>query len=702
MKSIIISILPYLRTYHSSVQGQATWIVGCLLCVWIWIGTPPALVNIQATQTAIESIENELATHRSAREKAVEATLILDGPRGDFEKRGIALSSVPPQQQQAQAAELAADIRVWEAAARAAEAERTTLKRYDELLMARTRALGPRAEQLRAATWPIVEHLKLYPPPWGQRVDWHAPASDFFATRALSLEQGLHPEQAAIEAGRSTYALKQLLALDTVYATELQRYAQQLTTVVQQSGASPALIQYVLTALLSFSILCIFMTALALYTTTTPSWTIIAAIVTLAGWWISSNLVGALMAGIGLIMLISYAPGLAALLPLLSIPMYYRPRSLGPWNFPVSETLIGLISVGIITGVIWRKHHGVALDWKPSRMIIYAAGGLAIAAAISFLSPLLVAERPALRELRRMIIEPSLWAILVSMLINQQRIRPHQLVWTFIFSTAWIAGDGLIRAGLGSGIWATGTVPRLTGLLPSSTAFGVYVGAGCAAALSIAITASTRRFQLAAWCLVPILATATLLSFTRGAWLGLAGVLLAVLIHQKRWKWLSWGIGLASATVVGLLLQPAWAVRILRLDEATETARLLIWKSSLQVIQTAPMTGAGLDQFAYLDAQRFGIPQIRFLTLSHPHNLLLDLWIQLGFTGICLVVCFIGCSGYWLWKARQHVSAYATAMILLQLCIHGMVDQTMSGGDLWYVWWMIGIIAGTYKEYLYE
>jgi hypothetical protein len=45
------------------------------------------------------------------------------------------------------------------------------LRRYDDNLMAWTRSLGAGSESLRDETWPIVEHLKLYPKPVGLVAD---------------------------------------------------------------------------------------------------------------------------------------------------------------------------------------------------------------------------------------------------------------------------------------------------------------------------------------------------------------------------------------------------------------------------------------------------------------------------------------------------------------------------------------------------
>ena len=141
-----------------------------------------------------------------------------------------------------------------------------------------------------------------------------------------------------------------------------------------------------------------------------------------------------------------------------------------------------------------------------------------------------------------------------------------------------------------------------------------------------------------------------------------------------------------------LLLVPKLGQRLLRLDEQTGSARQIIWNSGWNVIEAAPLTGAGLDQFAYLSAQTYAIPQIRFLTISHPHNLWLDIWIQLGLLGIGLISIALVVTAKRIWQHRHTTTIITTGSIIWYLYIHGMVDQTMFSGDLWYLWWMAGII----------
>ena len=156
---------------------------------------------------------------------------------------------------------------------------------------------------------------------------------------------------------------------------------------------------------------------------------------------------------------------------------------------------------------------------------------------------------------------------------------------------------------------------------------------------------------------------------------------------------------LAAAGAAGLagalfgLIRPALLARLLRLGEGTGAARREIWAAARAAIDDSPWLGLGLDQFSHVDPARYGIPQIRFLTLAHPHNLVFDVWLQLGLLGVAAVGLLIGLAGQRLWAARRDPFALAAGAILVDLVVHGMLDQTLLGGDMIYVWLLVLLVA---------
>ncbi|HYF66025.1 MAG TPA: O-antigen ligase family protein, partial [Herpetosiphonaceae bacterium] len=610
-----LSLAPALADLRRALASPRSWLTLALLlalALWSWLDSPPPLVSANAPADALAAARGAADQRAAERSAAVAAVAPLDGPRGDFERRGVALRDLDPSGRAQAAGELAADVRLVEAAARAAAAERESLRAYDDALMARTRDLGPVAETLRSATWPIVEHLKLYPPPLGTRADWVPADAAFFAARAAVLDSGSLDEQvsAAIEVGRSTYAQRQLRDLDATYRLELDRYAEQLAA--RQSAADPSHspLRLGLSLLIGLTWVGLLFCSLILLSRGEPDGAIMAGYVALASWFVA-GLPLAWLGAAGIVVAIAMRPALAGMLPLAAVPLYFRPRAVGALRFPLNETLFGLIAAGLALhlALSWRA------GWRPRfrrdwlarhRSLLVLLGLLAVAAALSLLAPPLVDGRVALRELRRTIIEPAIWAAICSWLLWRGDLSPRLLIWSLLVPAAWVAADGLARFVLGQGVWSTGGVPRLIGLLPSSTSLGVYLGAALAGALGLALCRSAER--LPAILLALPLGAGVLLTFTRGAWIGVAAAVALVGLAQGRWRPL-----VAAAAAAGLagaafgLIRPALLARLLRVGEGTGAARREIWAAARAAVEDSPWLGLGLDQFSHVDPARYGI-----------------------------------------------------------------------------------------------
>ncbi|HST06199.1 MAG TPA: hypothetical protein VLQ48_15910 [Chloroflexia bacterium] len=133
-----------------------------------------------------------------------------------------------------------------QAYALAGEAYFNQVKHYDDELMSWTRSLGADSESLRPDTWPIVEYLKLYPPPIGEKAEYSNVASASISGAATMLgstspgpydQDTLSQYQSDInqlrEAGRS---IEYIESLHAQYRTFLNNYDTKLQVVA--SGAS--------------------------------------------------------------------------------------------------------------------------------------------------------------------------------------------------------------------------------------------------------------------------------------------------------------------------------------------------------------------------------------------------------------------------------------------------------------------------------
>jgi hypothetical protein len=103
--------------------------------------------------------------------------------------------------------------------AQAGETYFQTLSHYDDELMAWTRSLGAQSDALRPDTWPIVEYLKVYPPPVGESTDY----KDVTASQVASDTASLQMHLAALQEGSGSADLAAALNQDVAAVREAGR-----------------------------------------------------------------------------------------------------------------------------------------------------------------------------------------------------------------------------------------------------------------------------------------------------------------------------------------------------------------------------------------------------------------------------------------------------------------------------------------------
>ncbi|MDQ6694646.1 MAG: O-antigen ligase family protein, partial [Chloroflexota bacterium] len=194
-----------------------------------------------------------------------------------------------------------------------------------------------------------------------------------------------------------------------------------------------------------------------------------------------------------------------------------------------------------------------------------------------------------------------------------------------------------------------------------------------------------------------------LASFARGAWIGVFAAVLAVaLITRARSLMIALGAGLLA----GLVSLPFVKIdRILSIfdfstQDNTTVARKEIWTAALKIIRDHPITGIGQDQFIYQDP-KYGVPQARLFTTSHPHNFLLDFWLRLGLPGLAWILAALGLFFYGaikLWRGHKGTAVGALILGLIasmvDFAVHGLLDMAYFTMDLALTFWLtMGILA---------
>ena len=194
-----------------------------------------------------------------------------------------------------------------------------------------------------------------------------------------------------------------------------------------------------------------------------------------------------------------------------------------------------------------------------------------------------------------------------------------------------------------------------------------------------------------------------LVSFSKGAVLG--GLVALVVLALGGREHLPAGIRRLLLPLIGaalaLAVVAALVLGVERINPlgATSAIRLSTWASALAMLRDHPVFGVGLDQFVLL-YPRYIDPALaatneRFT--SHPHNLLLDIWLRMGLLGL---VTFGGLlARFWrrlapaLRRGFAAPLAVGLAAAMAAALTHGLVDNFYFVPDLAFAFWLFLALA---------
>lgn len=377
-------------------------------------------------------------------------------------------------------------------------------------------------------------------------------------------------------------------------------------------------------------------------------------------------------------------------------PFYRFPKQFGGPEFVLSEVLI------LAAAATWvgRQAFQLATGRLGLRELVrdlhqaLVPAGPPVLLGVATLS-LLWAEYPhvALREYRRVVLEP-----LVFYFLALQTVRPNEL-------PGWVFG-GFTVAGAVVGLYtlyhyyfvgvteATGGVERALAIYHSPNALALYLGKLIPPALVLAAGWGGWG-RLAAGFTAAAGLWALWLTYSRGAWLGLAAAIaagFALLARQRRVvAVLVLLVALVLVGVLGFTLAPG------RFG-ADETARrrLYIWEAAVRMIRDRPLTGVGLDNFLYLYRERYMPPEAwQEPDISHPHNIVLDFWVRLGIGGVFALILL----QFEFWRRVLHLAhtegvelrltGAVSGAAMADLLVHGLFDNSYFLIDLAYLFWFM-------------
>ncbi len=437
----------------------------------------------------------------------------------------------------------------------------------------------------------------------------------------------------------------------------------------------------------------------------------------------------------------------ALLVVLVTVPLFLIPAEIGgirdrPVRLPLHEVALLLITGAVI--VRWLARHvwygtmpgwasrrplpGPVLRWSavqyhiPAVLLVFA-GVLGVVWAVP------EGRSAALRELRWLIVEPLLFYILLTAAFRRPgavgtRNQAYAL-GVFILSGAVVTVVGLLQFVGVDLVWLFGTKQvvvasvvaepglwRVTSVYGSPNNLGLYLGRVWPLAAAMLTEApepkpiGTHRRWGRTCCFAGgtvLCLTGLVVSFSRGAWLGVGAALIVLVFPHIGWRWGQRRVlgGVALGATLMLIIGLAFSLRG-GLASANPLMRLSFWREALWLIQQHPL-GIGLDQFFYYHNPVYGRSQLSPLqlasvdpTAAHPHNLILDIWLRVGPLGSMafawLILHFVqqtrapghaAQDGYAARRARGALAAMVAALV------HGLVDNFYFVPDLAFSFWLL-------------
>lgn len=241
--------------------------------------------------------------------------------------------------------------------------------------------------------------------------------------------------------------------------------------------------------------------------------------------------------------------------------------------------------------------------------------------------------------------------------------------------------------------------------LAAAMAVGIWHTRRGDEATGVSLAMAERRstgvaFFFAACALLSL--TGVVVSFSRGAWLAsvvAAGVLgIGWLLYRSQHRqavgwWVLALVGVLIAGMIGLALTLRGGP-----GGGSVDARLLLWRETLVYLRQHPF-GLGPDQFYYYHNPAFGRSAIDPSLIgtseefaAHPHNLILDTWVNVGPPGVLafglLLVRFYRNALITLKTWREVVMVGALAAMTAAL-FHGLVDRFYFVPDLAIAFWVL-------------
>lgn len=436
--------------------------------------------------------------------------------------------------------------------------------------------------------------------------------------------------------------------------------------------------------------------------------------------YINPALIITIIAIVALFILIYHRLELGVILAVFWSPFFLFPVELYQFAFPIAEVIL-LITVGamLLRGLAnyaedhqmmpkamrkWKWHN--LLNPIDIVMIVWLILGLFGVFIATY-------RNPAITDFRTMFLEPFLLYMLIRMVGNNHKTLIRILDVLLLAGVA-VAGIGIVMWLSGQSIiTAEDGVSRLASVYGSPNNVGLILGRCIPIALAWMLIRTDNTRWLMGIGTFLVMSIALILTQSAGAlFIGVPVGIMTVIILSLRKKAILPILGILILIAAGAIIasQSPRFERLVDMTSGTNFYRLRAWQSAVNIIQDAPITGIGLDQYLYYFRDGYMLPDAwQEPNLSHPHNIILDFWVRVGIFGVLWLMIFVWIWGKTAWHVYQYWFASKNKMMLAliigiigsmaNLLAHGLVDNSLYVLDLAMVFAvLVGITAVSYRK----
>lgn len=209
-------------------------------------------------------------------------------------------------------------------------------------------------------------------------------------------------------------------------------------------------------------------------------------------------------------------------------------------------------------------------------------------------------------------------------------------IYQYFFGMAW--GGAWIDSSLFEDI-----AGRVTSTLENPNMLAEYLILLFPMAFARLLTATEKAERRVAFAGCALLGACVILTWSRGAWLGLLfSTVLLLLIWHRRTLYLLLA-GVAAIPLLPLVLPSSIVSRFTSIGNLADTStsyRVNIWRGAVHMLNDYWLSGIGIGEAAWGTVYpRYSLAAIE--SAPHSHNLFLQIWVEMGVVGLLIFLAFI-------------------------------------------------------------